>query len=533
MTVLRNITALSVGSATEEISVSNASFAGSEANLTGTNLVRVTNSAAINTAYNASAGHSKAYLDSSSPTAHQLVKAIIRRRGSADETGNFPGVLARARSAAGDTEFYAILACYDYDVGNPAPGGRVLLRTQAGDGTWTTQNSAAVARLGADSEAELSLEVSGTSPNITCVVKWAGSTVITKSDLNISALNTAGKGGLHNRSFGGCSETAGLHYKTFYLEDDPPAGDTTPPDITSDATGATNGPFSVNLAENSTAVFITLTSSEALSAVTKGGADGALFTLAGSGLTRTLAPASAFNFESLPHANPFVVTLTFEDTATPANSRTVTINVTVTNVNEAPTFNGGGSNISVPTLVVGTPMTPIALAGRWTDPEAGALTYGQAGSWPPGISVSGGNIEGTPTTPGTYSGLTATASDGTNPAVPSNTFSITVIGPATLSGDAQLGGLSASGTLAQQAGTLALIDFENWANNPLASFTIPVVSVCRAADGVQVLTLLNQNVNALRNLSISNVAIIAGQPYVVAGWDLAGANYFIERVVAT
>jgi hypothetical protein len=115
------------------------------------------------------------------------------------------------------------------------------------------------------------------------------------------------------------------------------AGDTTAPSITSTGTGATNGPFAVNVGENSTAVAITLTSDEALGTVTKGGADGALFTLAGSGLTRTLAPTAAFDFESLPHANPFVVTLTFADTATPTpNERTVTVNFTVTNVSEPP-----------------------------------------------------------------------------------------------------------------------------------------------------------------------------------------------------
>lgn len=115
------------------------------------------------------------------------------------------------------------------------------------------------------------------------------------------------------------------------------AGDTTAPNITSTGAGPTNGPFAVNVAENSTAVAVTLTSDEALSSVTKGGADGALFTLAGSGLTRTLAPTAAFDFESLPHANPFVVTLTFADTATPTpNERTVTVNFTVTNVSEPP-----------------------------------------------------------------------------------------------------------------------------------------------------------------------------------------------------
>lgn len=113
-------------------------------------------------------------------------------------------------------------------------------------------------------------------------------------------------------------------------------GDTTAPSITSTGTGGTNGPFSATVAENSTATFITFTSDEALASVTKAGTNGASYTLAGTGLTRTLARTSGFDYEAwvLAGSVPEVVTLAFADAA--ANVRNVTVNISPTNVNELP-----------------------------------------------------------------------------------------------------------------------------------------------------------------------------------------------------
>lgn len=137
-----------------------------------------------------------------------------------------------------------------------------------------------------------------------------------------------------------------------------PGADTAAPNITSTGAGSTNGPFSVNVAENSSTVAVNLTSDEALGTVTKGGASGASYTLAGTGLTRTLARnAPGFNYEDwvLAGSIPEVVTLTFSDTATPTpNERTVTINFSPTNVVEAPnaptigTATAGDQTITVP-----------------------------------------------------------------------------------------------------------------------------------------------------------------------------------------
>lgn len=192
-------------------------------------------------------------------------------------------------------------------------------------------------------------------------------------------------------------------------------GDVTAPSITSTGTGSTNGPFAANVAENSTAAFITLTSDEALAGVTKGGADGALFTLAGSGLTRTLAPTSAFNYESLPHANPFVVTLDFADTAGTPNVRSVTVNVTVTNVNEppsAPTIGAataGDQTVNIaftPPVNTGKP----TITGYTATLSPGGITKTGVSS-PISFGAGDGIVNGT-----AYSGVVkATNSEGTGP----------------------------------------------------------------------------------------------------------------------
>lgn len=123
--------------------------------------------------------------------------------------------------------------------------------------------------------------------------------------------------------------------------------DTTTPDVTSTGTGTSpNGPFSANVPENSTAAAITLTASESVTWGALGGADAALFTKANADSDSVdIAPAAGLDFENLPHAAPFVVTISATDGA--GNARTITINFTPTNVAEAPTVTSHPSNVSV------------------------------------------------------------------------------------------------------------------------------------------------------------------------------------------
>lgn len=188
--------------------------------------------------------------------------------------------------------------------------------------------------------------------------------------------------------------------------------DTAAPNVTSTGTGGTNGPFAANLAENSTAAFITLTADEDVTWGALAGADAALFTKgAATATTLQIQPLAGFNFESLPHANPFVVTVTATDGA--SNVRTVTVNVTVTNVNEPPgaptigTATAGNASASVaftPPAANGGP-TPTSYTAT---SSPGGIT-GTGASSPIAVSGLTNGVEYT------FS-VTATNSEGTGPA---------------------------------------------------------------------------------------------------------------------
>lgn len=200
---------------------------------------------------------------------------------------------------------------------------------------------------------------------------------------------------------------------------------TDPPSITSTGSGSTNGPFGANCAENSTAACITLTADQAVTWGTLGGADAALFAKASvTGTTVQLVPLAAFNFESLPHANPFVVTV--PATGSAGNLRTVTVNVTVTNVTELP------GTPTIGTAVGGNASASVA----FTPPAAGTaptITGYTATSSPSGITGTGAS------SPITVSGLTngtaytftvtASNSDGTGSASAASNSVTPSVGP--------------------------------------------------------------------------------------------------------
>lgn len=97
--------------------------------------------------------------------------------------------------------------------------------------------------------------------------------------------------------------------------------------------------------------------------------------------------------------------------------------------NLPPVFDG--PDIAVPTLQEGVAMSAIDVSARFSDPEAGPLTYDKAGTWPSGVTVTAaGVIQGTPAaaSAGAYTGLTVTATDGTTTTA-SNAFAITVNPP--------------------------------------------------------------------------------------------------------
>lgn len=246
--------------------------------------------------------------------------------------------------------------------------------------------------------------------------------------------------------------------------------DTTPPDITSTGTGSTNGPFAVNVAENAAGAFITLNANENVTWGALGGAAAAAFEKLNETATSVqIRPITPFNFDSGLGTNPKVFTVPATDGA--GNARTVTINATVTDVNEAPIFSG---TISIPTLTQGVPMTPIALAPFWTDPEGNSLTYALAGAaWPAGLSIVSGQLQGTPSVNGSFASRSITASDGTNAAVPSNTFTITI----NAGGDTTIPTLTGSVTVSALTQTGYTLTWPAGADN------VAVASYERSLDG--------------------------------------------------
>lgn len=195
------------------------------------------------------------------------------------------------------------------------------------------------------------------------------------------------------------------------------------PVITGPSGAAGAGSSTANLAELAT-TGPTFTTSTTLGGgyPTLTGADAASFTITTlSSTSFRVDPVTPFNFESLPHSNPFNVTFN----ASASVSQTCAI--TVTNVNEAPTFSG---TISVPTLTEGVAMSAINAALLFSDPDSGDTgTYSAVGTLPTGVTVSSaGLISGTPGagTAATYSGLRVRRTDGGGLTADSNVFSFSV-----------------------------------------------------------------------------------------------------------
>lgn len=167
-----------------------------------------------------------------------------------------------------------------------------------------------------------------------------------------------------------------------------------------------------------------------------------------------LDPVAPFNFEAGGLVNPQAVV--FNASASVSQSCAIT----VTNVNEAPTFSG--PDISVPGLVVGTPMTAINAALLFADPDSGdAGTYSAIGTWPAGVTVSGaGSISGTPSAAATYASLRVRRIDGGGLTADSNLFAITV--------SASAMPVAFTGTVGAQSGTVGAAFA--WAGAALSSF---------------------------------------------------------------
>ncbi len=101
-----------------------------------------------------------------------------------------------------------------------------------------------------------------------------------------------------------------------------------------------------------------------------------------------------------------------------------------------------------------------------------------------------------------------------------------------LTGNATLAAIIASGSLGVAPGVVLVPELRNWGGSLQAGVTIPVVTVCRLDTGAQVLTLTNQVTSGAGNLTITNASLSAGVAYMVIGWSAAGSQRFAAPIVA-
>lgn len=312
------------------------------------------------------------------------------------------------------------------------------------------------------------------------------------------------------------------------------SSDTTPPDITSTGAGATNGPFAVAVAENSTAVAVTATSNEALGTVTKAGANAADYTLAGSGLTRTLARnAPGIDYEAwvLAGSVPEVVTLTFPDTATPTpNSRTVTFNFSPTNVIEPP---------GAPTIGTATPGNGQASV-TFTPPSAGSaptVIDFRATANPSGVFANGASSP--ITIPGLTNGVAQTItvkarnSDGFGAdSVASNSVTPNVPASASLTGSVSplnFVGSAGSNLIARRILSLPIT---NTVNGVLYANQTNVTAHVYALSGGLIVTLAGQTTNSSGIMELLSTSLVLGTEYAVRGILSDGVTEFYGRKIA-
>jgi hypothetical protein len=118
-------------------------------------------------------------------------------------------------------------------------------------------------------------------------------------------------------------------------------------------------------------------------------------------------------------------------------------------------------------------------------------------------------------------------------AAPTGTLSSTA--PSTLTGNIAADDAAPTGNLGAAAGTINIGPWKSDVGMPLPSTTIPKITFLRDSDGVQVLTLLNQVTSSSPTapmIAVTNGALVAGQKYWVASWNVAGSAYGLEPYTA-
>lgn len=170
----------------------------------------------------------------------------------------------------------------------------------------------------------------------------------------------------------------------------------------------------------------------------------------------------------------------------------------IASANAAPTFSG--PNIGNQTGAVGTALTSNDVSAKFSDTDA--LTFSAVGTWPPGVTVSSaGVISGTPTTAGTYSGLSVRATDTAAQTVDSDTFTFTISAASShliaVANSQQTNTASSAAVQQAGAGTITLPALKDWGTgNVKANETGITLIINNATTGVLVSLLTGQTTNA-------------------------------------
>ena len=200
-------------------------------------------------------------------------------------------------------------------------------------------------------------------------------------------------------------------------------------------------------------------------------------------------------------------------------------------VNSPPTF--PGPNIGAQSGTVGVAISS-SVASKFS--HADALTFSALGSWPPGVTVSSaGVITGTPTTAGTYAGLSVRATDTAAQTVDSDTFTFTISAAAagaTISLTTANAVFSGSANPASGLGTFTSEVLRDNTGAVVASKGLNFVALYNDTTGALVVRKTGLSTNGSGVFSFADAALTPGQVYRV-DWEDADGRRRMPRKAAT
>ncbi len=290
----------------------------------------------------------------------------------------------------------------------------------------------------------------------------------------------------------------------------------------------TGGPTAASVPENTTTVG-TYTASEAGTWGTSG-ADAARFSISSGGVLSFSAAPNFENPQDVGGNNVYDVNVTFVATSSGLSATPRAVAVTVTNVNEAPIFNG--ANIANFIGQAGAPFPVIDLSTRFSDPDAGdTRTFTKGGDWPSTVTLSAAGVTGGtyPAAPGVYSNLTVVGTDAGGLPTPSNLFSISSA-QSQVSGDATLEALAAAGGVQPTPAQLTFT-VRSPQNVALPAEVLDFVSLRRLSDDVQVLRVSGVATNGAGAATVQSASLLAGAFYIVDARNADGTKRMFPAII--